>query len=186
MSVACHSAYFTDEERILSTDLVLRAVLSPVENAAPGSGANRCDARGRNLSPGRRSGSPPPLRCRGRGPRGGGLSGSPGSLSLRPRSAPDPKVPHALPLRLTVRSRRTASRRTGKPRVRHSRPGSGTHAPWRRRWRSPEGLRGPGKGKPDPNQAADISQSAGVPPASASPPTLWAVRSRSRRGLWVS
>lgn len=179
MSVACHSAYFTDEERILSTDLVLRAALSPVENAAPGSGESRSDARGRNLSPGRRRG-------RGRGPRGGGLSGSPGSLSLRPRSAPDPKVPHALPFRLTARSRQTASRKTGKPRVRHSRPGSGTHAPWRRRWRSPEGLRVPGKGKPDANQAADISQSAGAPPASASPPTLWAVRSRSRGGLWVS
>lgn len=184
MSVACHSAYFTDEERILSTELVLRAALSPVENAAPGSGESRCDARGRNLSPGWRSGSPPPLR--GRGPRGGGLSGSPGSLSLRPRSTPDPKVPHALPFRLTARSRRTASRKTGKPRVRHSRPGSGTHAPWRRRWRSPEGLRVPRKGKPDADQAADISQSARAPPASASPPTLWAVRSRSRGGLWVS
>lgn len=99
-----------------------------------------------------------------------------------------PQIPKCLrlsPLRLTVRSRRTASRRTWKPPVRHSRLGSGTHALWRRRWLSPEGLGVPGKRKPVARQAAAIARSAGAPPTSASPPTLWAVQCRNRGGLWV-
>lgn len=100
-----------------------------------------------------------------------------------------PQIPKCLrlsPLRLTVRSRRTASRRTWKPPVRHSRLGSGTHALWRRRWLSPEGLGVPGKRKPVARQAAAIARSAGAPPTSASPPTLWAVQCQPRGvvGIW--
>lgn len=107
------------------------------------------------------------------------------SACARPQT-PDPPELRALPLGLTVRSRQTASGRTGKFRVRHSRPGSGTHAPRRRSWRSPEGLRVPGKEKPGPHQNDDKPPSAKAPPASASPPTPWAVLPRNRGGLWVS
>lgn len=69
---------------------------------------------------------------------------------------------------------------------RHSCSGSGIHAQRRQRWRSPEGLPAPGKEKSVHSPAADISQSAVAPPASASPPTPWADQSRSRGGLWVS
>lgn len=83
----------------MSTDPILRAALSRMEEAAPGGGVDtgRCDARGRNLSPGGRGGPLPPLSGQERRPRGGGLSGSRGSLSRRLHSAPDPKMSQALP-----------------------------------------------------------------------------------------
>lgn len=37
-----------------------------------------------------------------------------------------------------------------------------------------------------PVKQLTFPQLAGAPPTSASPPTLWVVRSRSRAGLWVS
>lgn len=98
--------------------------------------------------------------------------GVPGSLLSPPVLGPRPQVPHALPISLTVRSRQTASGKTGELRVRHSRPASNNHAPRRRRQQSLEGLQAPGKGKLVPSQAADISQSDRAPPVSAPPPTL--------------
>ena len=77
-----------------------------------------------------------------------------GPFSVRARPH---KVPHALFLGLTVRSRRTASRRAWKPRGRHSLTGLGTHTPWRQRWQSPKGRGVPEKGNPNASQAADIS-----------------------------
>ena len=44
----------------------------------------------------------------------------------------------------------------------------------------------PRKETPTPVKQLTFPQSAEAPPASASPPTLWVVRSRSRAGLWVS
>ena len=84
----CRGAYFTCKERILSTDLVLWAALTQVEYTAPGREGSRCDAHGRSLSPGRQGVPRPPLSCLGRRPRDGGLSGSPGPLSLSVRARP--------------------------------------------------------------------------------------------------
>lgn len=157
-----------------------------MEYTAPGREGSRCDAHGRSLSPGRQGVPRPPLSCPGRRPPDGGLSGSPGPLSLSPCSAPHLKVPHALLLGLTVRSRRTASRRAWKPRGRHSLTGFGTHTPWRQRWQSPKRRGLTRKETPTPVKQLTFPQSVGAPPTSASPPTLWVVRSRSRAGLWVS
>ena len=135
-------------------------------------------------SPGRQGVPLPPLSCLGRRPRDGGLSESPGPF-LSPRSAPQ-SASRSLP-----RAHRPISPDSVQKGLETPRPPQ----PYRA-W-DPHSLAtavavtqrsggSPRKETPTPVKQLTFPQSAEAPPASASPPTLWVVRSRSRAGLWVS
>lgn len=156
-----------------------------MEYAAPGREGSRCDAHGRSLSPGRQGVPRPPLSYLGRRPRDGGLSGSPGPPSVRAR----PHTSKCLTLSSSGSPSDLAGQRPegpGNPAAATALQGlgptllgdsGGSH-------QKVGGV--PRKETRTPVKQLTFPQLAGAPPTSASPPTLWVVRSRSRAGLWVS